>query len=101
MDPSGKPVKENGIVDNDVSLALKATQYQMSIIPCLSAHSACDVIVHNSFSDSLFTQMNQFDDHLLSSADKRKVVVRKEQGRPFGLKIRGGQEFKLGIFIVG
>lgn len=45
--------------------------------------------------------MNQFDDHLLSSADKRKVVVRKEQGRPFGLKIRGGQEFKLGIFIVG
>lgn len=98
MDPSGKPVKENRIVDNDVSLALKATQYQMSIIPC---HSACDVIVHDSFSDSLFTQMNQFDDHLLSSADKRKVVVRKEQGRPFGLKIRGGQEFKLGIFIVG
>lgn len=57
--------------------------------------------MHDSFSDSLFTQMNQFDDHLLSSADKRKVVVRKEQGRPFGLKIRGGQEFKLGIFIVG
>lgn len=45
--------------------------------------------------------MEQFDDHLLSSADKRKVVVRKEHERPFGLKIRGGQEFKLGIFVVG
>ena len=50
MDPSGKPVKENRIVDNDVSLALIVTEYQMSIIPCLSA---CDVIVHDSFSDSL------------------------------------------------
>lgn len=42
-----------------------------------------------------------FDDHLLSSEDKRKVVIRKIPGRTLGLKIRGGKEFQLGIFVIG
>ena len=35
------------------------------------------------------------------SEDKRRIVINKQPGRPFGLKIRGGKEFKLGIFVVG
>lgn len=50
----------------------------------------------------LLLQMNDvFDDHLLSSEDKRKVVIRKIPGRTLGLKIRGGKEFHLGIFVIG
>jgi hypothetical protein len=41
-----------------------------------------------------------FEDQLMTS-DMKKLVINKEPGRSFGLKIRGGQEFQLGIFVVG
>ena len=54
-----------------------------------------------SFIILLLQMTDVFDDHLLSSEDKRKVVIRKIPGRTLGLKIRGGKEFQLGIFVIG
>lgn len=43
---------------------------------------------------------NDDDDHILFSDDKRRIVINKKPGHSFGLKIRGGKEFNLGIFVV-
>ncbi len=40
------------------------------------------------------------DQPFSSTADKKKVVIKKKPGRSVGLRIRGGKEYKLGIYVV-
>ena len=82
VDPLGNPVEIPNVEEPSDTV----------MITCLSKYT-------NDSNDADMFKW-QIGDQPFSSTERKKVVIKKQPGRSVGLRIRGGKEFKLGIFIV-